>query len=106
LPSVVKGKNIYGLAEFLLSVHGKNLTAQEIEHRKKIKEIIIEDGIVSLEQGVFCGCEALEKITIPASVKKIAPGVFAGCRNLTIYAPIGSCAEQYAKKNKIAFAEK
>lgn len=106
LPSVVKGKNIYGLAEFLLSVHGKNLTAQEIEHRKKIKEIIIEDGIVALEQGAFCGCEALEKITIPASVKKIAPGVFVGCRNLTIYAPIGSCAEQYAKKNKIAFAEK
>ena len=101
LPSVVRGKAVFGVAEFLLSVYGKDLTAQEIEHRKKIKEIIIEDGIVQLCQGVFCGCEALEKICIPSSVTKIEPGVFTGCKKLTIYAPTGSFAEQYAKKNNI-----
>lgn len=101
LPSVVRGKAVFGVAEFLLSVYGKDLTAKEIEHRKKIKEIIIEDGIVQLCQGAFCGCEALEKICIPSSVAKIEPGVFAGCKKLTIYAPTGSFAEQYAKKNNI-----
>ena len=93
LPSVVRGKAVFGVAEFLLSVYGKDLTAKEIEHRKKIKEIIIEDGIVQLCQGAFCG--------IPSSVAKIEPGVFAGCKKLTIYAPTGSFAEQYAKKNNI-----
>jgi hypothetical protein len=42
-------------------------------------------------------------VTIPASVTKIGPYAFQKCAGLTIHAPAGSYAEQYAKKNSVKF---
>ena len=42
-------------------------------------------------------------MNIPESVIEIGEGAFAGCGSLTIHAPAGSYAEQYAKENNIPF---
>ena len=42
-------------------------------------------------------------VTIPAGVTEIGSSAFDGCKKLTIHAPAGSAAEQYAKKYKIPF---
>lgn len=42
-------------------------------------------------------------VTIPEGVTEIESSAFYGCKKLTIHAPAGSAAEQYAKKYKIPF---
>lgn len=48
-------------------------------------------------------CENVQKIHIPKSVTEIRRLSFDCLENATIYAPSGSCAEQYAKENGIPF---
>ncbi len=93
---------------------------------KKLSSVILPDSLVDLQKQAFDGCESLrevrlpnhlktignwafarctglEKIVIPESVSAIGQAAFGGCSKLTIHAPAGSYAEQYAKKNKIPF---
>ena len=81
-------------------------SAPWIEKGKRIRKIVVEDGItyigeesfgglqkltdVSLPGSVtaigdyaFCNCEALQNITIPDGVTKIGPDAFYNCTNLT-----------------------
>lgn len=93
---------------------------------KLLSEINLPDTLVEIGSYSFSGCEILGSINIPtnvkkigeqafynctemktailpAKVKKIEKDAFEGCPNLTIHAPAGSYAEQYAKENHIPF---
>ena len=59
--------------------------------------------VVTIGGGAFERHSEITDITIPASVTTIAWFAFDGCTNMTIHAPAGSYAEQYAKENKIPF---
>ena len=49
-----------------------------------LKTVTFEDGLEQIGYwGTFMGADALERIEIPASVKKIAPLAFNGCPSLT-----------------------
>lgn len=58
---------------------------------------------VMLGKEAFTECSGLEVIHIPAGVMSIGADCFGDCPKLTIHAPAGSCAEQYAKDNNIPF---
>ena len=65
-------------------------------------------NVKQIPNEAFAGCEALERIVIPASVTKIAQKAFScgwigQCPKLTIHAPAGSYAEQFAKERDISF---
>ena len=47
-----------------------------------VKEIIIENGIMSIGNYAFYECEGLTSINIPESVESIGESAFAGCNNL------------------------
>lgn len=66
----------------------------------KLTTIIIPEGVEEIDEA-FRDCGRLKKVYLPKSVEKIAH--FAFCYKSTIYAPIGSYAEQYAKENNIPF---
>lgn len=74
---------------------------------ESIKKVTIPKGVTTLEEVAFGGCTSLEEAHIPASVTEMKgtgqSGVFTDCSKLTIYAPAGSYAEQYAKDNGIPF---
>ena len=71
-----------------------------------ISEITIPEGYTSLDYYAFNGCESLYSVTLPASLTEIGEDAFCGCsEDLTIHAPKGSYAEQYAKENDIPFEE-
>lgn len=65
--------------------------------------IEIPEQVKIIESCIFEGRSDLTSITLPPSIKAIAMCAFEDCEKLTIHAPAGSFAEEYAKKNKIKF---
>lgn len=76
-----------------------------------IRSVTIPVGVTSIEYQAFNGCVNLTDVTIPASVTEIDPSAFTHdsqidtriIEGLTIHAPAGSYAEQYARENDIKF---
>ena len=52
-------------------------------YRRKIKSVIIEDGVTSIGEWAFSTCGSLTSITIPDSVTSIGNYTFYFCRSLT-----------------------
>lgn len=70
-----------------------------------LTSISIPNSVTEIGRLAFCGCTGLASINIPDSVTEIGERAFEGCPNLTIHAPSGSYAEQYARENVIKFEE-
>ena len=69
----------------------------------KLESLALPSGTIHIEKRAFCACKTLRRIDIPASVGFIGEEAFAKCPLLTIHGESGSCAEQYAKENRISF---
>ena len=69
----------------------------------KNKCVVVQEGVRKIGDFVLFGCVYLTDIVIPASVTEIGTGAFRDCHKLTIHAPAGSYAEQYAKEHNIPF---
>lgn len=48
-----------------------------------LTDVILEDGITKIAQGLFAGCENLTEISIPESVTEIGYKAFDGCTSLS-----------------------
>ena len=73
---------------------------------KALAKLYLPDGLTTIGNSAFEDCTSLAALHIPASTTKIEQGSFGSFRNcpkLTIFAPVGSYAEQYAKNNNIPF---
>ena len=68
-----------------------------------LTSVTIPDGVTEIGGGTFADCTGLTSVTIPAGVTEISVSAFEKCKKLTIHAPVGSCAEQYAKRCNIPF---
>ena len=68
-----------------------------------LKSITIPAGVTEISGQAFSNCTGLQNVTIPASVTIISSYAFQGCKKVTIHAPAGSYAEEFAKKNDIRF---
>ena len=68
-----------------------------------IPEQIEGKPVAIIGTGAFERHSQITDLTIPASVTDIGWFAFDGCTNMTIHAPAGSYAEQYAKENNIPF---
>lgn len=78
----------------------------------ELEELHIPEGVRAIKDGTFYGCKKLKRLYLPASVESIDPGkreqyldsrTFANCEKLVIYAPAGSYAETFSRKNNIPF---
>lgn len=74
-----------------------------------LEVVTIPDSVTLIKENAFGGCTSLKEVHITNSATKLTDiglnSSFDGCDNLTIYAPKGSYAEQYAKNNNIPFVE-
>ena len=70
-----------------------------------VEEVTVPKTVETMDMCCFANCPNLRRVYVPASVESFGcdNSTFRGCPSLTIYAPIGSAAETYAKKNNIPF---
>lgn len=88
-----------------------------VSFNEDIDEVVIEDGVETIESTAFFGCDELKSVTVPKSVKTM-DGCGIGLEykdedsyeesaidGFVLYGVKGSTAESYAKENKLKFAE-
>lgn len=69
-----------------------------------VKKVIINDGCEIITDYAFASCSGLKDIVIPASVTTIEGHAFDNITDrITIHCEAGSYAEEFAKKNLIAY---
>lgn len=105
----------------------KNIGSEAFESCVNIKELVIPENVVYIEEHAFANCTNLQSVVfegvghietgafsnckelktvkfIGNSCKTIEPGAFEGCsEELTIYADENTVAEKYAEENAIAY---
>ena len=59
-----------------------DLTFNPFSKHKRINEVIIEEGLTEIPDWAFDGCDSLERIVIPGSVKRIGFNAFTKCSHL------------------------
>lgn len=70
----------------------------------KAGPLAIPEGVRVINSEAFQDCAALSRVDIPGSVRAICGDTFQGCPGLTIHAPAGSYAEEYASRLGIRFS--
>lgn len=95
----------------------KSLSSYSLSFNDDIDEVVIEDGVETLESDAFIGCDDLVKVTVPESVTMMDDcGLGLDVedddysKNKTIdgfvmYGKKGSAAESYCKENGLKFSE-
>ena len=81
----------------------RKISYRAFEECKKLTTVTLCDGVETIDNLAFFDCTALKAIFIPKTVKEIDKSSFSGSDKLTIKAIENSCAEKFAKKNRIPF---
>ena len=69
----------------------------------RLTSLSLPKGMKTIQFKAFYNCCTLKRVDMPDTVTEIDDSAFAFCDNLTIHAPAGSFAEQYAKDHDIPF---
>ena len=73
-------------------------------YNAELTSVTIPESVTLIDEYAFQRCEKLTSVTVPASVTSIGDYAFSWCsQELIIKGCTGSCAETYAKENKILF---
>lgn len=83
IPSVIGKSHVSKVGETALSPCKYRITDEQIEVREKIKEVVIEEGIKSIERSAFYDCKNIVSVALPETLETIGANAFKGCTSLT-----------------------
>lgn len=95
--------NCTALTELHLSEKIREIPNNMIEGCVNLEELFLPEKCRIINNFAFNGLKALKRLHIPGTTDKIGYDAVVDCPNLTIHAPAGSYAEQYAKEHGIPF---
>ena len=96
---VITERKFNELAGRLFTIEGTRL----IKYCGNSEKVTVPNGVTSIGFFAFQGCTGLTSLSITGDVTSIDTFALSDLPNLTIHAPAGSYAEQYAKENNIPF---
>ena len=105
IPSILGKTSVIEIGPDALRAAAGNSGSKNAYQKKMFKNkcVVLQDGIKRIGERAFLGCVYLTDAVIPASVEEIATDSFGDCHKVTIHAPSGSYAEQYAIEHNIPF---
>jgi hypothetical protein len=67
---------------------GMNSNPLTFTHRllvggEEVNELLIPEGVTTISNYAFSGCDGLKSVTIPSGVTNVGAGAFSGCGNIT-----------------------
>ena len=68
-----------------------------------LNDVTLGNNVKSIGSGAFYGCSQIKKLMIPKSTSFVDDTAFTGCTGLTLYGYSGSYIEGYAKNHGIPF---
>jgi len=89
------------LKEIVLAKDLTNISSGCFAVCESLVSIAIPESVKSIGKRAFIRCTSLHEVIIPNGVQKFESRCFEDCPNLTIHAPAGSYAEQYAKEHNL-----
>lgn len=99
-PSILKAR------EYTVPEGTQVIGAYAFYKAARLRHIALPDGLTTIEQGAFSDCTGLGDLTIPDSVTSMMDSIFSNrSSRLRLLVTPGSLAEEYAKKNRIDYAE-
>ena len=66
----------------ILSADGKTVTGVKSWCKNLLENVVIPNGVTSIDIGAFVNCKNLKTVTLPDSVTKIGSFAFYGCKSL------------------------
>ena len=106
IPVRIGKSPVTSIGDYSLSSSRPRATPEQKRSADRIVSVMVPEGICSLGDNVFWGNYGLDEIYLPNSVTAIGADAFRTYRSpesITIHAPTGSYAEQYAKEQGIPF---
>lgn len=91
------------LSEIAIPNGVKNIEDETFAVCRRLSKVILSEGVEQIGSWSFCFCNVLSDLYLPESVTFIANDAFRSCPRLSIHAPAGSYAGQYAKEHNIRF---
>lgn len=95
--------NCTALIELHLSEKIREIPSNIVDGCVSLVDLYLPEKCKTINNFAFVGLNNLRHLHIPASADKIGYDAISDCPNLTIHAPAGSYAEQYAKEHNIPF---
>ena len=75
-------KEYNGSADIVVIPDGVKAIGSAVFAMKKLREVVIPEGVTEIRKDAFKNCRQLQAVTLPASLKTISSFVFADCRSL------------------------
>jgi|GEM_PF-1790991 len=109
LPDTVEyvGMEAFMLTDLDFVSFGKNIRYIDdnaFDNCSSLREVSLPEGLEDLGIEAFANCSGLIHACLPLSLTSIGEDAFMGCPSLTISAPAGSYAAEYAEQNGINYA--
>ncbi len=82
LPASVGDKAVTAVADMAFSAGKGKFSRPNGSRNRRIRSVIIPEGIRSIGENAFRDCALLERLELPSSVRQIGAGAFAGCEKL------------------------
>lgn len=83
--------------------YGKLRMPRRVTAMNKLRSVRIPEGVITIDENAFLSA-SIEKVIIPTTVSSISSEAFPRDKSkVTIFAPAGSYAEEYASANGIRF---
>ena len=102
ITSLYLGSNNKHLTRLVAPVTVKKISSDSLTKCINLKEAVLP-GVAEIKTMAFGDCKKLKDLWVSEKLKYVEPDAFPSGMKLTIHAPAGSFAEEYAKRKKFLF---